>query len=353
MGSGAVVRWSCALSASMSRRRAASRWSSCASIMSRRTASASFLSSPRNFDWQVRREVNSGPVVLHGCMKRHLSPDSSGWSGLSLKPEAPLSPRRSVATRAWNEFLSAKRTVDPSYPVPASPKRLHSPTRPTSPANLQAFIDTADSQDLVWNSRGTVQVNGKAVYPNATSDDNVLKQSESGVYRGRKVAGSTSPVNRRMKRANSISVERGQSQIQTLPGSRRVASSYAQSPKMSLKPDFESHISGLPGTLVRVEQPAMPFKPLSKVHRNITTSAENEHFYGPSPPPSGPKTLIQPKGEGYHSFKSSPPPKGKHHIPPAANRILHETVKQPHFARALRAKPNFVKDLFGNTFKLG
>lgn len=320
--------------------------------MSRRTASASFLSSPRNFDWQVRREVNCGPVVLHGSMKRHLSPDSSGWSGLSLKPETPLSPRRSVATRAWNEFLSAKRTIDPSYPVPASPKRLHSPTRTTSPANFQTFIDTSNSQDLVWNSRGAVQINGKAVYPNATSDDNVLKQSESGVYRGREVAGSVSPVNRRMKRANSISIERGQSQIQTLPGSRRVASN-VQSPRTSLKPDFESHISGLPGTLVRAEQPVVPYKPLSKVSRNVTTSAENEHFYGPAPPHRGPKTLIKPKGAGYHSFYTSPAPKGKYHIPPAANRILHETVKQPHFAQALRAKPNFVKDLFGNTFKLG
>lgn len=321
--------------------------------MSRRTASASFLSSPRSFDWQVRREVNSGPVVLEGGMKRHLSPDSSGWSGLSLKPETPLSPRRTVATRAWNEFLCAKRTTDPSYPVRDPPKRLRSPSRAASPANLQAFIETADSQDLVWNSRSSVQINGKAIYPNATSDDNFLKQSDSGIYRGREVAGSTSPVSRRMKRANSISIERGQSQIETLPGSRRVTSSNGHSPRMSLKPDFESHISGLPGTLVRVEQPVVPNKPLSKVSRNITTSAENEHFYGPSPPHRGPKTLIKPKGEGYHSFKATLPPRGKHHIPPAANRILHETVKQSQFARSLKAKPNFVKDLFGNTFKLG
>ena len=320
--------------------------------MSRKTATSSFLSSPRNFDWQVRREVNAGPVVLAGNMKRHVSHESEGWSGLSLKPDTPVSPRKSVDTRAWNEFLSAKRTVDPSYPVPATHQRTQSYSRPTSPTNLQDLIDTADSQDLVWNARKAVQVKGKVLYPNATSDDNVLKQSQSGVYRGRKVAGTTSPANRRMKRASSISVERSQSQIETLPGSREVRSN-VQSPKNSLKPDFESHISGLPGTLIRVEQPVIPKKPLTKVSRNVITSTEHEHMYGPAPRHSGPQTLIKPKGEGYHSFKSTAPPKGKYHIPPAANRILHETVKQQQFAKSLRAKPNFVKDLFGNTFKLG
>ena len=325
--------------------------------MKRRTASACFVSSPRSFDWQMKREVNAAPVVVSGTFFRHMSPDSS-WSGLSLKPGLDSPKPKTVSTRAWDEFLSAKRTVDPSYPAPTSVtvRKVSSPPRQSSPRNLQEMIESASSCDLPVAGKKAVQRNGRVVYPNATSADNVLGHSEFAVYRGRKTASSldlSSPP-RRSKGSNSISVERNQSQISTLPGPHREVSQSACVSPTHIKPDFESHIADLPGTLKRPEELVVRKNPLGKLGRNTVTSTEQEHMFGVKPSRGGPRTMISPKGEGYKSFtKSEPTPHGKQKIQPAANRILHETVRETKYSRALKAKPDFLKNLFDNTFKLG
>lgn len=320
--------------------------------MKRPSATSSFLSSARTFNWQTSRAANS-PQVLQGQLSKHEQHGGDGWSGLSLKP-AQEPTRKSVSSRAWEEFLSAKRTIDPSYPTKPEIQRATSPQRYGTAANLQARISSAPFLDTVGISTKSVQLNGKTVYPNATSADNVLKQGSYDSYRGRTAtSGEASPVQRRMRASNDISRERNRSHIDTLPGPGYRASSVTTcvSPTR-VKPDFESHITELPGTLKRAEEATSPSRAVHPVHRNTATSTEAEYYLGPSPTRSGPRNLLKPQQE-FSSFQEAAQAHGRYHNYPAANRLLRESTKRESSqGRALKERPASVRDLFSSSLAL-
>ena len=322
--------------------------------MKRPSATSSFLSSARTFTWQTNRSAN-GPQVLQGQLNKHDQPNSL-WSGLSLKPtNAQEHTKKSVSSRAWEEFLSARRTVDPSYPVRNEVKRATSPPRHLTVANLQDRISSAPTHDTVGVSSKSVHLNGKVVYPNATSADNCLKQGNYDSYRGRAVTtADSSPVSRRMKASNDIAKVRNRSQCDMLPGpSYRTSSVEARISPARVKPDFESHITDLPGTLKREERATSPSRTVHPVSRNTATSAEAEYYLGPTPTRSGPRNLLKPQQEEFSSFQEAAQAHGRYHNYPAANRLLRESTKregQP--GRTLKERPASVRDLFSSSLSL-
>lgn len=320
--------------------------------MKRVTATSSFLASARTFKWQTSRAANSHQE-LYGQLSKHEKHEGEGWSGLSLKP-AQEQTRKSVSSRAWEEFLSAKRTTDPSYPTRDEVKRATSPPRYSHGANLQEHISSAAVLDTVGVSTRSVQVNGKTVYPNATSADNVLKQGNYDSYRGRATtSGNASPAPRRMRASNDISRERNRSQIDTLPGpSYRMSSAESRITPARIKPDFESHITDLPGTLKRAEEAVSPSRSIHPVYRNTATSTEAEYYLGPSPTRSGPRNLLRPQQE-FSSFQEAAQANGRYHNYPAANRVLRESAKrEAPQGRLLKERPASVRDLFSSSLTL-
>lgn len=321
--------------------------------MKRPTATSAFLASGRTFNWQTDRAVNAGPVVLHGQMAHYEKPGGTQWSGFALKPMPPEG-RKTVSSRAWEEFLSAKRTIDPSYPTKVDPRRALSPPRPSTGGNLQALIASSSSYELLGCCTKSVERNGRVVYPNATSSDNVLKTNEYGSYRGREATRGESNPRPRGRASNEISRERGRSQVAELLGSQREGSEEVRSPQPArVKPDFESHITDLPGTVKRPERDPSPAKAVHVTHRNTMTSIEAEYYLGASPMRQGPRTVLKPSGDFFKSFQASEPePRGRYHNYPAMNRILRGSMKDARPIRALKERPASMRDLFGSSITL-
>ena len=147
------------------------------------------------------------------------------WERLNLRSSPCVCLPPSHRTPKYvQDFTNGRRTVDPTYPVPATspPKVLH---REGKGGSMVDWVASGYSKDQVGRAKPVVGVGGKVRYANATSEANALSGGRGQKYRGMQAAtGNAEYVRPLSRKLTSTGVLSRQSQIETIPGPHRTSS---------------------------------------------------------------------------------------------------------------------------------
>lgn len=136
------------------------------------------------------------------------------------------------------------------------------------------MINRGFSRESLGNLNRKVMVEGKNIYANAMSYDNIYaSEGISGAYRNVH-PGHSIPIERRQKK--TVADEKKISQISTLPGQHRNVPEEVR--PIKIKPDFNSSINELPGYLKNPHVESNPLNPHIKFTRNTATTSEKQVY---------------------------------------------------------------------------
>ncbi|CAG9314230.1 unnamed protein product [Blepharisma stoltei] len=319
--------------------------------------------SVKSIDGSVASFSQNTPILnylLERNQKKRIN-STSQWDGFMLKKleNGQENTRRIKSPQRWKEFTNGIRTVDPTYPVqedkpitnPKSVKNLNS-------GNLTQMIFQGHSKDELGNMHKQVLKEGKRVHNNANSSEDYVEKSIVDTYKKKNFYfGSNNKTEKRLRRENSISVDKKQSQITTIPGPHKPF--YERPQTVKVKRDFISQISELPGSLKSSEPDLDSYNPWIKLSRQTITSVESEKIYGTPRARNGPKREILPGNIQHFSSYSSigeqiefhPHYKGKLTDKEASKRLLSPSrMEDSGFTK--RSKPENARDMFRSSISI-
>jgi hypothetical protein len=232
---------------------------------------------------------NKNLELQGNLVKRVVDTKSALWDGMILCDKASENPKKSEIR--WKESEVTKRTIDPSF----NEDFVERPPRTTSRANtgnLTDMINRGFSRDNLGNFNKKVCLNGKNIYVNAMSYDNIhASDGITGAYKDVH-PGHGVFQERRQKKTTVIGDDKKVSQISTLPGHHKEFIEEVR--PIKIKPDYNSSINELPGYLRNPEKVPDPPNPYVKFTRNTATTTEKQIQWGPEREKRGPKQEVIP-----------------------------------------------------------